>query len=247
MKREEIIEQGMRLLSDVHDDEHFRTVDGKTLKSVRELVLLLETYRDEHFQHHVNEHRNDFAQWVEFSVKDPKLAERVRAATSAPEIQQAIADRLEELESQLVAYEHTSVYDEPTEKEPSIAPPQVAPEPLLDEHPDTETIERDDLLEEIEKAIAQARAQLEIERAQEVREPEDLSGEPEQAVIEEDVSADPVKRAEPTPPKTPKRETARNAEPKADSGFSLKDFFIGFAFGALIGGVLGAIIGLMLL
>ena len=250
MKRQQIIEQGMRLLNDVHEDEHFRTVDGRTLKSVRELVMLLETYQDEHFRHHVNEHRNDFAAWIEHSVGDPKLAERIRAAPSGIRIQQEIAGRLEEIENELLAFEEEPL-PEPVEKPKAhkatpAEKPKEAKKPKAKPLPEErETVERDDLLEEIEKSIAQARAQLEIERAQEVREPEDLSGEPEDFEEEpERAIEEPVQTAvEPKQPKTKKR----TAQEQSGSEFSLKDFFIGFAFGALIGGVLGAIIGLMLL
>ena len=236
MEREQIIEQGMRLLKDVHEDEHFRTVDGRILKSVRELVMLLETYRDEHFTHHVNEHRNDFAAWIEHSVKDGKLAERIRTVRTPQDIQQEIALRLEEIENDLLRFEKEPIREPQEPKPQSVKKPDrkpiEKPERLPDEKPNTDAVERDDLLEEIERSIAQARAQLEIERAQEVREPEDLSGEPE-ALEEEPIE-------EPAKPK------AKKEESKKSDGFSLKDFFIGFGFGALIGAVLGAIIGLMI-
>jgi hypothetical protein len=268
MKREEIIEQGMRLLSDVHDNEHFRTVDGRTLRSVRELVLLLETFQDEHFRHHVNEHRNDFAAWIEHSVGDATLADRIKNARSRQDIQRAIAHRLEELENDLLTVERAPVREERAHKTPKPtareapkpivreAPKVRTPEPLPDEQAESAVVERDELLEEIERSIAQARAQLEVERAQEVRDAEDLSGEPEEAIVEEPEEPAPKKRlvkeqraAKEKRTNEQRNERAQNkaASKDAQGGFSLKDFFIGFAFGSVIGGVLGAIIGLVLL
>ena len=263
MKRQQIIEQGMRLLNDVREDEHFRTVDGRTLGSVRELVMLLETYQDEHFRHHVNEHRNDFAAWIEHSVGDQKLAERIRQAPTPVRIQQEIAARLEEIENELLSFEEQPVEAPPAQSEQAAPKSTAREKPKRNAHEDRpapqpvkkpqalpeerETVKRDELLEEIERSIAQARAQLEIERAQEVREPEDLSGEPDD--FEEEPVDEPVPKPEPVKRSAAKREGS-GKEPKQNaqgSDFSLKDFFIGFAFGALIGGVLGAIIGLMLL
>jgi hypothetical protein len=257
MKREQIIEQGMRLLNDVHDDEHFKTVDGQTLRSVRELVLLLETYHDEHFRHHVNEHRNDFAAWIEHSVGDPTLAERIRRASTPVRIQQEIAARLEEIENNLLSFEKEPVEEPPIEKprhEPRSSEEkrrsederseEEQPEGLPEE---VETVERDELLEEIERSIAQARAQLEIERAQEMREPEDLSGEPEGFEDEDEEKPITKPQGKIKRGKKGKPTKATKKPEESSSDFSLKDFFIGFAFGALIGGVLGAIIGLMFL
>lgn len=190
MKRDELIEQGTRLLSDVREDEHFKTVDGRTLRSVRELVLLLETFSDEHFRHHVNEHRNDFAAWVENSVGDPVLADRIRDATTPQGIQRAISKRLAGIESQLLAFErgaHVPVKEEPVGKasqqeidEEAAASEEI--DALVDDQPVEEEVGRDDLLEEIENAIAQAHAQLQIEQAQERRATSDLTGEPETAI-----------------------------------------------------------------
>lgn len=290
MKREDIIEQGKRLLTDVKEDEHFKTIDGRTLKSVRELVLLLETYHDDHFNHHVNEHRNDFAAWVEHSIGDRVLADRIRAADSQLAIQQAIAGRLEELEHQLLALErgeapeHVQASEHETENlgsETDASDDEL--EALVGDVDPDARFGRDELLEEIESAIAQAQAQLKVERTDEQRESTDLTGEPDQATSEPADAAisleDPTssraerklareaekarkreereaKRRENEKEKARKKAQKRreketnkrtNETQEGPSGFSLADFFVGFGFGALIGGVLGVIIALLFL
>lgn len=263
MKREEIIEQGMRLLKDVHENEHFRTVDGRMLKSVRELVLLLETYNDEHFRHHVNEHRNDFAEWVRHSVGDSVLADRIAQSDSQSAIQRAISQRLEDLEAMLLSYEMEPLperTDNATSEEQSQEPePQEEHstddelEALVGDAHSGDKFSRDDLLEEIENAISQAQAQIEIERQAEMRAAEDLTGEPEQATVDspaerrlERDAEKARKKEEKAQLKRERKNTKTEQTRSNEKGFSFTEFLYGFGFGAVIGGVLGALIVILL-
>lgn len=63
---------------DVHGEKQFWVNDGNVLKNLKELPRSLRSMSDETFLHHVNEHKNDFANWIEEVVGEKKLAEEVR-------------------------------------------------------------------------------------------------------------------------------------------------------------------------
>ena len=109
--KENVIEVGLKLLSDVKEGESFYTVNGQVLNNIRELAGLLETIQKDHFDHHVNEDKNDFAEWVQYSVGDKKLADRLRKAKKPEDMQQLISERLTELENSLMDYEENSGKD----------------------------------------------------------------------------------------------------------------------------------------
>jgi hypothetical protein len=58
----------------VGPENYFFLADGRPLKNLLELADALEEMTDEIFQHHVNEHKNDFAKWVSEVFGDEELA-----------------------------------------------------------------------------------------------------------------------------------------------------------------------------
>ena len=138
---ESIVEQGRRLLIDVQDDKKFHVVNGATLKNIHELALLLETISNEEFMHHVNDERNDFARWIEGSVGDSELASRIERAASAEQIRAAILARIEEIEQQIAPAK-------PKKRARKKSAKQVEPA--------EEQFEHDEILKEIEAALAEA-------------------------------------------------------------------------------------------
>ncbi|MBN2566455.1 hypothetical protein JXB02_00020 [Candidatus Woesearchaeota archaeon] len=72
--------------SKVAEGEHFTTKDGREAHSVKELVAALKEMDDEAFGEHVNEFKNDFAQWVMHSVKNYELATKLYGLTRKDDI-----------------------------------------------------------------------------------------------------------------------------------------------------------------
>ena len=68
----------------------FIVKDGTTLQSVKDLYGHLAIISDEHFKHHVNEKKNDFAVWIEDVHGDKFIAAAVRRARSKEEVRKAV-------------------------------------------------------------------------------------------------------------------------------------------------------------
>jgi hypothetical protein len=64
---------------EVTPDQYFFLRNGQPIKSLSELADALEFIDDITFEHHVNEYRNDFANWIRDVIKDEKLAARIQA------------------------------------------------------------------------------------------------------------------------------------------------------------------------
>ena len=62
----------------VKPEKYFYLEDGGVLKNIKELAMKLDSIEDEIFRRHVNELKNDFANWIEHVFKEKKLAERLR-------------------------------------------------------------------------------------------------------------------------------------------------------------------------
>ncbi|MDD9953270.1 MAG: DUF5752 family protein [Candidatus Woesearchaeota archaeon] len=71
---------------DVPQGEEFVLSDGQRLQNIEDLYLSLANMPDEHFDHHVNEEKNDFATWIEHSVDDKFLASNVRQIDSKEQL-----------------------------------------------------------------------------------------------------------------------------------------------------------------
>jgi len=80
-----------------HDvDDHF-LLEGRPIKSLRQLAKALPSMSDSTFNHHVNEHKNDFYNWVLHVYKDQKLANKIKNTTSPHETLLVIQGRFREL------------------------------------------------------------------------------------------------------------------------------------------------------
>ncbi len=106
MEEKNIINRGIKLLTDVDEKEYFSVINGVVLKNIRELASLLETIHIDHFGYHVNEHKNDFYNWIKFSIGDEELAERIKEAKSPDVMKLIILERIKELEDSLESFEH---------------------------------------------------------------------------------------------------------------------------------------------
>ncbi|MBU2612598.1 MAG: hypothetical protein KKB62_02655 [Nanoarchaeota archaeon] len=66
--------------------EYFYARNGAVLKNLGELLEVLRTIDNDTFEHHFNENKNDFANWTENALKEPKIAKKMYAAKARDEL-----------------------------------------------------------------------------------------------------------------------------------------------------------------
>jgi hypothetical protein len=225
METQELIEVGIKLMSDVRDEHKFYSVDGKVLKNIHDLVALLDTIQDEHFSHHVTETRNDFALWIENCIGDLDLALKIKDAPDSSTIKNLIKERLEVVENALLDYEHNIVVEKQGITKSKIDVSQKKPKKqskkskkALEQQltPPTEgSFGHSDILYEIERAINETKQRTEAL---------------EKAVIDNDTAIDAVHAA-----------SQKQGMLTINRKFYWGDFIIGFSFGLILGIIVTAI------
>ena len=88
---------GANLLSSVKPEECFVLKNGRILKNLYELTNSLTSIDAETFRHHVNDEKNDFANWIRYVYNDEELAEHVARAKTPDAIIKRINGRLAKL------------------------------------------------------------------------------------------------------------------------------------------------------
>ncbi len=69
-----------KILKDVHEDHTFYLLTGKELKNLQNLHDSLGSMDDHVYEHHANEHKNDFHNWVKHVHEDDHLADNLKKA-----------------------------------------------------------------------------------------------------------------------------------------------------------------------
>lgn len=87
------------LFKNVSPEEIFHLDNGLKVSNIRDLVHQLELMNDKTFKAHVNEEKNDFANWIRYVFKDDVLANRLHKSNKKEEIIQILEDRIVELEA----------------------------------------------------------------------------------------------------------------------------------------------------
>lgn len=64
--------------------------NGNEASNIKELADLLGEIDDYTFEHHVNEHKNDFFTWVKYVHKDERLAQTIQPIQKKEEMQRCI-------------------------------------------------------------------------------------------------------------------------------------------------------------
>ena len=72
--------KGAALFIEIKPENYFVLCDGQVVKDYLELARLLETLNDDMFYYHVNDQKNDFANWINDVFKEEDLAKDLRAA-----------------------------------------------------------------------------------------------------------------------------------------------------------------------
>lgn len=63
---------------DIKPEEYFYVCNGEVLKNKEDLFEFLRRVDDSVFSYHVNEYKNDFANWIRDVFKDLVLASKIR-------------------------------------------------------------------------------------------------------------------------------------------------------------------------
>jgi len=87
---------GMDLLSDVHPDKEFCFCNGLHVKNLHELLMAFETIKDDIYQFHANNEKNDFSKWINEVIGDSELASKLKIANKQ-EAMAILKDRIEQL------------------------------------------------------------------------------------------------------------------------------------------------------
>ncbi len=86
-----------QFLESVEAGKEFYTKDGITITSMEELAGAIKTFDDETFFHHVNEERNDFANWARDVIGDFVLANRMKRVRKQATLNKIVSARIAEL------------------------------------------------------------------------------------------------------------------------------------------------------
>lgn len=100
MKLVNIKKDGGRMGNDfeeIRPKDYFRLNDGRVIRSLHELLEVLNTLDEETFRFHVNEDKNDFGNWIRDVFKDEDLCNSVFGLQTRGSIAGAIKARLQKL------------------------------------------------------------------------------------------------------------------------------------------------------
>ncbi len=84
-------------LQDIPPQHAFWISGGKSIKNIIELARELKQMTSGTFTHHVNDEKNDFANWVEYCVKDSQLATLLRTTKNRERMAAIVERRIQEL------------------------------------------------------------------------------------------------------------------------------------------------------
>lgn len=70
----------LNLYVNVKPSDYFHLNNGVVLKSLHDLIDVLEIIDQDTFKHHVSKDKNDFSEWIKNSIKDNNLSEKLRKA-----------------------------------------------------------------------------------------------------------------------------------------------------------------------
>lgn len=87
-------------------EKRFVLNDGRQIESLFQLIDELETMGEDVFRHHVNEMRNDFANWARDVFTAPSLAEEMQKMRDRIDTQRAIMKHLLRDVAQIAGREH---------------------------------------------------------------------------------------------------------------------------------------------
>ena len=94
-----------RIFSDVPDEHKFWLKSGTEVKNLHEFLEALKVMDDATFYHHVDDRKNDFADWIEKVIKDPELADTMSKIKTRDNTITAVEMRIETLRNTKAIHE----------------------------------------------------------------------------------------------------------------------------------------------
>ena len=79
-----------KILQDAPQEHYFLFCDGHPVKNVTQLAEKLEHIKEEVFNHHVTENRNDFVNWIKDIFEEIELAEEIAGLKNKDHVRLAI-------------------------------------------------------------------------------------------------------------------------------------------------------------
>ena len=76
------------------EEMHFSLNDGRKIKTIFELIDMLDNIDDNIFTHHVSKDKNDFAEWIKHVFGFHELSEQIRDLSSRIETQNSLLKHL---------------------------------------------------------------------------------------------------------------------------------------------------------
>ncbi|NOZ80974.1 MAG: hypothetical protein GXP63_04845 [DPANN group archaeon] len=74
--------RGRPIHADVPTEHYFLLIDGSAIRGLEELADAFDQMSDDVFYYHVNEFKNDFANWIRDIFDEKELAEHIELAKS---------------------------------------------------------------------------------------------------------------------------------------------------------------------
>jgi hypothetical protein len=90
-------------LGDVSVEKQFWSQDGRVFRNLQELRAAPKDMHPDAFKHHVNESRNDLANWVGEVIGDGELSAKLGQATTSAEAVKVLTRRMAVLKRKLSA------------------------------------------------------------------------------------------------------------------------------------------------
>ena len=83
-----------KILITATGDRCFWVNYGPPVKDLFELFDILSVINEEQFRHHVNEFKNDFAEWVEYVLEDKETAGKIKKTKTASAMAKVVGNSL---------------------------------------------------------------------------------------------------------------------------------------------------------
>lgn len=82
------------VLGHAPEEYHFVLKDGTRLKNLYDLIDALANMHEDIYNHHVNEQKNDFANWIEDIFEDKNLAKEIKQINNQVETKIALMKKI---------------------------------------------------------------------------------------------------------------------------------------------------------
>jgi len=101
----------------INPEHYFKLKSGSVIKNLSDLNLALKKIDDDEFNHHVNEEKNDFANWIRHVFGNEKLADKLQKTDEREEMAEMLAEELtEEVYGKQPANSKSQVESNPEQK-----------------------------------------------------------------------------------------------------------------------------------